>query len=145
VNPVCCDTSFLMALYGNDSHSAKALSCAQKLLQPLSLSIFNEFELENALRHASWRKLFPPAEIDQFEVEFDADLKIGRVVIVPCNLANVLSMARQLSAAHTLTGGHRAFDILHVAAALECKAGEFLTFDANQRKLAQAEGLKVNP
>jgi len=134
-----------MALYGNDSHSAKALSCAQKLSQPLSLSILNEFELDNALRLASWRKVFPPTEIDQFQADFDADRKIGRVVIVPCNLADVLSRARKLSAAHTLTGGHRAFDILHVAAALECKAGQFLTFDANQRKLAQAEGLKVNP
>jgi predicted nucleic acid-binding protein len=133
-----------MALYGNDSHSAKALSFAQKLSQPVSLSIFNEFELENALRLASWRKLFPSGDIDQFQADFEADRNIGRVVIIPCNLADVLSRARQLSAAHTLTGGHRAFDILHVAAALECKADRFLTFDANQRKLAQAEGLKVN-
>jgi len=134
-----------MALYGYDSHTAKAEACAQKLLQPLSLSVLNEFELENALRLASWRKLFPSAEIDQFQADFDADRNIGRIVIFPCNLADILSRARRLSTAHTLKGGYRPFDILHVAAALECKAGQFLTFDANQRKLAQAEGLKVNP
>jgi len=134
-----------MALYGNDSHSAKALSCSQKLSQPLSLSILNEFELENALRLASWRKIFPRTEIEQFQADIQADRAIGRLVIVPCNLAEVLSRARRLSEAHTLTGGHRAFDILHVAAALECKAREFLTFDANQKKMAHAEGLKVNP
>ena len=37
----------------------------------------------------------------------------------------------------------RSFDILHVAAAIHLGAKEFLTFDANQRKLAEAEGFKV--
>jgi predicted nucleic acid-binding protein len=32
-----------------------------------------------------------------------------------------------------VTGGHRAFDILHVAAAVYLGADEFLTFDSNQR------------
>ena len=121
-----------------------ALAYAQKLSQPLSLSILNEFELENALRHAGWRKLFPHGKIDQFLADFDADRNLGRVVIVPVNLADVITRARQLSATHTLTGGHRAFDVLHIAAALEYKASHFLTFDANQRKLAHAEGLKVS-
>jgi len=39
--------------------------------------------------------------------------------------------------------GHRGFDILHVAAALILEADEFLTFDANQKRLAELEGLKV--
>jgi predicted nucleic acid-binding protein len=42
-----------------------------------------------------------------------------------------------------LRQGHRGFDILHVAAALQLQAAEFLTFDANQRRLANAEGLPV--
>jgi hypothetical protein len=42
-----------------------------------------------------------------------------------------------------LKGGHRGFDILHVASALVVEAECFLTFDDNQRKLAQAEGLNV--
>jgi len=41
------------------------------------------------------------------------------------------------------TGGHRSFDILHVAAALTIDAKQFLTFDENQRRLAEAEGLSV--
>jgi hypothetical protein len=35
------------------------------------------------------------------------------------------------------------FDILHVAAALKLGATEFLTFDGNQKKLAESEGLRV--
>jgi predicted nucleic acid-binding protein len=34
-------------------------------------------------------------------------------------------------------------DILHVATAVELGAKEFLTFDGNQRKLAEAEGMIV--
>jgi len=41
------------------------------------------------------------------------------------------------------TEGHRDFDVLHVATALHLGASEFLTFDANQKRLAQAEGLVV--
>jgi predicted nucleic acid-binding protein len=145
VKPVCCDTSFLFALYGNDLHTARALAYIRKLTQPLTLSLLNEFELENALRFAGWRKLFPAAQITRFLASFDADRKAGRLVVVPCNLAAVLTEARRLSTAYTLAGGHRSFDILHVATALECEAEAFLSFDANQRKLAQAEGLKLNP
>ena len=39
--------------------------------------------------------------------------------------------------------GHRLFDIVNVATALHLGASEFLTFDANQRQLAEAEGLRV--
>ncbi len=145
MKPVCCDTSFLFALYGSDLHTAKALAYVRKLTQPLTLSILNEFELENALRFAGWRKLFPAAQIARFQAAFELDRKSGRLVVVPCNLARVFNEARRISSAYTLAGGHRSFDILHVAAALECGAGEFLSFDANQRKLAQGEGLKVNP
>jgi len=55
----------------------------------------------------------------------------------------VVDEAKRLSATHTLTGGHRGFDILHVATALIVKAQQLLTFDVNQKKLAEAEGLIV--
>ena len=44
---------------------------------------------------------------------------------------------------HTLTSGHRLADILHVATALHLGVSEFLTFDGNQKKLAEAEGLAM--
>ncbi|HEY0255913.1 MAG TPA: hypothetical protein VGC39_00605, partial [Candidatus Methylacidiphilales bacterium] len=112
---------------------------------PLTLSLLNEFELGNALRFAGWRKLFPPGQIGRFLAAFETDRKSGRLVVMACNLASVLTEAQRLSTTYTLAGGHWSFDILHVAAALESGAGEFLSFDANQRKLAQAEGLKLNP
>jgi len=54
-----------------------------------------------------------------------------------------MNEAKRLSATYTLTGGHRGFDVLHVAGALKLGADQFLTFDGNQKKLAKAEGLVV--
>ncbi len=62
---------------------------------------------------------------------------------VVLNLAEVIDEAKRLSATHTLNGGHRGFDILHVASAMRLSVDTFLTFDAKQKQLAEAEGLSV--
>ena len=61
----------------------------------------------------------------------------------PVDWAAVHLRAEALSAAHTISSGHRLADILHVARALHLGVTEFLTFDSNQKKLAQAEGLRA--
>lgn len=142
---VCADTSFLFSLYARDRHTAQARAALAGLSTPVVLSPFNEYELANAVRLAAFRRLFTAADVATVLGAFAADLSSGRLTLPPCDLAPVLAQARRLSAAHTLTGGHRAFDVLHVAAALHLSAGEFLSFDANQRVLAAAEGLTVGP
>jgi predicted nucleic acid-binding protein len=72
-----------------------------------------------------------------------ANIASGAVVIVSVDYAGVLQVAESLSTRFTQNGGHRSFDILHVATALHFGAREFLTFDVNQKRLAKAEGLKV--
>ena len=49
--------------------------------------------------------------------------------------------AKLVSATHTLKGGHRPFDILHVAHARPVFPKRFLRFDANQLRLAKSVGL----
>ena len=77
--------------------------------------------------------------------QFESDLASGVAVLVPCNFADVLRRAEELSQRHTITGGHRSFDVLHAATALHLGARELLSFDGNQQALAQAEGLKAKP
>jgi predicted nucleic acid-binding protein len=60
-----------------------------------------------------------------------------------CHLAYIVREAKRLSGMYTAEKGHRAFDILHVATAISRRADQFLTFDANQKRLAEAEGLQV--
>lgn len=137
------DTSFLFSLYGNDVHTPRAVSFLKKRKTPLILTSLSEYELSNALRFAEFRKAIEPGEAEIFLTQFEADCTSGRIQIQISNLADVVREAKRLSATHTLKGGHRGFDILHVATALVLGVNEFLTFDANQKKLAEAEGLKA--
>lgn len=140
---VYSDTSFLYSVYGDDAHSAVALRVLGSLTEPIVISLFNEYELVNALRLTEFHKLLPAGEAANRISDFEQDLRSGNMMPASCNLARVMEEGRRLSLAYTITRGHRSFDILHVAAALVMGAQNFLTFDANQRKLAESEGLKV--
>ncbi len=141
--PVCCDTGFLFSLYGNDSFTNRAKVIANQQSQSLAISSFNEFELSNSIRFAMCRGFLPTERGMTMFSNIEADRQAGGFIIAPVSLAATLTEARRLSATHTLTGGHRAMDILHVATALQLEASLFLTFDDHQRTLAQAEGLEV--
>jgi len=140
---ICTDTSFLFSLYGNDVHTPKALAWMKSLQSPLIITVLGEFELGNALRFAAFRKAILPDEAALFWADFEEDKTSGRLQMHICNLAEVVEQAKRLSAMYTLQGGHRSFDILHIAVAIAIKARCFLTFDENQKKLAEAKGLEV--
>lgn len=143
--PVCCDTSFLFSLYGRDAHTPRAAAEVVRLGLPLTLTVLGEYELLNAVRFAGFRGVLPASAAAAIIAAFEADLAAGRLVIERGNLAQIVSEAKRLSTLHTAAGGHRSFDILHVATAVHLKADIFHTFDANQRALAEAAGLKVRP
>ena len=140
---ICGDTSFFFSLYGNDTHSPRAVNWVRGISGPITLGPFNAYELGNALRFAAFRKMLSSEESSLYWAQFESAIQRGRLLQTSCNLAGVLDEATRLSATHTLTGGHRAFDVLHVAAALALGANQFLTFDGNQKILAESEGLKV--
>lgn len=68
-------------------------------------------------------------------------LEQGVLQLVDRDLSHVLALAERLSKARTFAGGHRSFDVLHIAAAMELEADIFLSFDGNQNALAAAEGM----
>ena len=140
---ICADTSFLFSLYGNDGNTPRAVAWMKTCRTALTLSTLNEYELGNALRFAEFRKGIGPGEAALFWAQFEADRAAARLKVQVCNLADVVDEAKRISSTYSLTGGHRGFDILHVAAALRLNAKQFLTFDANQKKLAEAEGMKA--
>lgn len=140
---IYCDTSFLFSLYGNDVHTARAVAWVAGCTDPLRVNVLTQYELGNALRFAEFRKTLGAGEAARCQAVFDNAVACGRVIVETSNLADVVAEAKRLSAMRTLRGGHRGFDILHVASALVLGAGQFLTFDANQKKLAEAEGLEV--
>ena len=139
----CVDTSFLFSIYGNDVHTPRAVKWLKAQRKALTVTVCNEFELANALRFAEFRGAIAPGEAALSWAQFQADRTAGRLLLQICNLGEVMEEAKRISETHTLGSGHRAFDILHVAAALRIGADRFLTFDGNQKKLALAEGLTL--
>jgi len=140
---LCADTSFLFSLYRSDGNTEEAHERLKKAAQPLLLSSFNDYELGNALRFAECRGLLSAGEAARRMTALAEDGVAGRWLPSDIALEDIVAEAGRLSLAHTTTGGHRAFDILHVAHARLAKPKCFLSFDVNQLRLAQGVGLSV--
>ena len=139
------DTSFLFSLYALQAHSARAAAHFAAMKEPLHLTSLNRFELVNAIQLSVFRKSIQRNAGLLALGKLEANIASGALVIVPCDWAAVHGRALQIAMQHTGKAGHRGFDILHVATALELGAKEFLSFDARQGALAKAAGLKVKP
>ena len=142
---IVTDTSFLFSLFGSDAHSAAAQGWAHQTKQPITITALNRYEFSNAIRFAIFRKVISPNDARTSLAAFEADLKHGLLQLTSCDLGAVVVEADRLSESHTIVGGHRSFDILHVATARVLQATTLLTFDLNQRKLAGALRLAVGP
>jgi predicted nucleic acid-binding protein len=139
------DTSFLFSLYGRDARTAAAQAWIRTTNRPVTLSALARYELGNALRFAAFRKVIAQVHALSALAAFESDLSTGYLQLASCDFASIIEEARRLSGLYSLGGGHRSFDLLHVATARVLKARVFLSFDANQRKLAAAVGLDVAP
>ena len=143
------DTSFLCALYRLQVNSSRAAAYFARLAGPLEVSSLLLFEFRQSVRfqvrlhRLDKTKGFPAEQGVGMLADLTADLAASVVVVRPIAWSAVHARAELLSEHHTDAHGHRAMDILHVAAALSAGATKFLTFDANQKKLAAAEGLAL--
>lgn len=140
---LAADTSFLLSLLGTDTNTVAAMRIVRSLSRPLTLSSLNELELLNASLMAEFQGFKEGGSAAVIEESMKTERDAGRLVYPPFNPAKAVARATELSRKHTLTDGHRTYDVLLVAAALEMKATDFLTFDSRQAKLAESEGLRV--
>ena len=145
------DTSFLCAFYRRQDNSLAAAAYFKAMPEALFVSGLLLYEFRQSIRFQVWlhaldkSKGYPQADGDCALADLQTDLDTGAVVVVTADWPDVHRLAETISKRHTMTGGHRRLDVLHVATALHLGAREFLTFDTNQRKLATAEKLKVKP
>jgi|HubBroStandDraft_5_1064220.scaffolds.fasta_scaffold125831_3 predicted nucleic acid-binding protein len=145
------DTSFLCALYVRQDNSPAAAAHFKGMPETLRVSSLMLYEFRQSVRFQVWlhshdkTRGYPKSMAKAALDKLQANLEAGAVVPVSADWPDVHRLAETLSRRHTIAGGHRAFDTLHVATALHLGAKEFLTFDVNQRKLAAAEKLIVLP
>jgi len=143
------DTSFLYAIYRSQSNSPLAAAYFEAMPGPLEVTTLLLYEFRQSVRFQirlnrhDPAKGYPRPEGIKMLMDLKADLVNGAVVIIPGPWPLVHSAAERLSELYTDANGNRSMDILHVATAIELGAKEFLTFDGNQKRLAEAEGLVV--
>ena len=143
------DTSFLVGLYIRQIHSPRAAAHFAAMQEPLHVTDLVLYEFRLAVRLAVFRAEHGAADIVTRQdaaaafANLETDVADGALVPVAYEWPAVLATAERLSAKHGMDSGYRAFDILHVATALQFETTEFLTFDGKQRTLAESEGLAV--
>ncbi len=143
------DTSFLCSLYRRQVHSPKAIRWMQDFGEPLPVSSFLLLEFRQSVRFQTRlfsldrTKGYPPAEAARMLRDLQSDLSQGVLRVSAADWPDVHRIAEELSSKYTAQAGHRLPDIVHVATALHFGSPVFLTFDANQKALAEAEGMRV--
>ena len=143
------DTSFLCSIYRTQEHSLRADAWMAKRTGPLMVSSLLLLEFRQSLRlqvrqYANDRtRGFSKAEATKMLRDLQSDLRTRVLEMVEVDWAAVHQTAEELSGKYNEDRGHRLADILHVATALHLGAEQFLTFDANQKKLAASEGMTV--
>ena len=120
------------------------MSILRGLSLPLMTTGLGQFEFENAVRFAVFRKVYSARSGMETLSAFQKDMEQEKIRILAIPIDEIVGTARQLSNHCTLDAGHRSYDILHVAAAIVGGAKHFLSFDKNQRKLAESEGLELS-
>jgi predicted nucleic acid-binding protein len=144
------DTSFLCALYRDQDNSKRADRRFKLLREPLAVSSLLLLEFRQSARFQiglhdrDKTKGFSKTEGTRVLEDLKSDLDSGVLKAVSIEWVAVHAIAERLSDEHTISGCHRLTDILHVATSLHLGAVEFLTFDANQKRLARAAGLKAS-
>lgn len=118
-----------------------------RLGEPLRVTRLLLWEFRQSARFQAFRFSndrsvgYPLREAEKMISDLQEDIDKGLVVTVECDLLAVLTHAERISRNRTPSGGHRSLDLLHVATAVELGAHEFLSFDANQNRLARTEGM----
>ena len=139
------DTGFLVKLYLEEPESPKAIAAAQSASKPILLSPLTFLEMKNALHLNVFQKKITEETRRAAWSAFEADLDNGLHAVMPIPSIEHYEKAGELADQYSSTEGSRSLDLLHVAAALLLDAGELLSFDTRQRKVAAGQGLRVRP
>jgi predicted nucleic acid-binding protein len=137
------DTSFLVALYVPNDHTAAALRHrAHTGRQPILFTPLHRLELRTTVRQCAFGGLIRQADARHILRHVEEDLDDGTLVHEPLEWTESLQRAESVADRLAWTKPCRSLDLWHLAVALEIQVGVFVTFDKDQCALAQAAGLR---
>ena len=136
------DTSFLVALYVPNDHTAALRHRAHTGRQPILFTPLHRLELRTTVRQCAFGGLIRQADARHILRHVEEDLDDGTLVHEPLEWTESLQRAESVADRLAWTKPCRSLDLWHVAVALEIQVGVFVTFDKDQCALAQAAGLR---
>ncbi|TDU71270.1 hypothetical protein EI77_02392 [Prosthecobacter fusiformis] len=140
------DASFLVSAFGEDTNTAEAKAWLRKCTDfPLLITRLSVLEAETALRAAVAGKRLSEQQMTLAIAGVHRATLEGYLHRKDAPQHQWFPQAHRISAHSGTSSIGRALDILHISAALIFKADGLLTFDKNQRMLAESQGLKVQP
>ena len=137
------DTSVIVKLFVKEEHSLDASNWLRKNNEAIPLTVFHEFEFNNAINLKEFRAEISPDETGLIMTRFAEHESKGVFYRPQISWADSFKYAVDLSRKHTKKTGSKALDILHVASALSIKADRFLSFNERQSKLASLAGMRI--
>ena len=102
-------------------------------------------ELFNALRQLERMKSLDPGEARNQIRLLEQEVRLGYWPHAEFDWRDAVRTACELSAEHGLSVPIRGMDLFHVAIAIEVGADAILTFDEDQKSLAETAGVRVLP
>jgi len=138
------DTSVLVSIYAFEETAEAARKLLSGLLHPVPLNHFLLLEMRNAIRRKAPTGKATKTQTSRMLNGLERSIADGALKFRDLDFRSVFNRAEDLSARFTERLNTRAFDVLHVAIAVETGCRAFLTFDEGQAKLAMAAGLTIN-
>ena len=102
-------------------------------------------EIRNAFNRAIGRGEIGETEREAVMADMERQIEAGFFRMADASQAEIYAKARELSDRHTTAMRTRSLDLMHVAAALLCKARVILSTDTRQRTVALADGATARP
>ncbi len=136
------EPSALARLYLHQHGSRELALWFARASSPVQVTHHGQIEIVNAICRAAFVGDVVEDGMLKALQHFKEDLTNGRLQLADILWRAALNRAAELSRSFTPTLGTRSLDVIHVACALELGRRNFLTFDAKQRELAIATGLK---
>ena len=140
-----CDTSYLVALYVPNDHTAAALRHrGSQPQESIAFTPLHRLELRTVVRQCVYAHLISEADGKRILRHIDEDLKDGTLLHEPLEWTETLRRAEAIAARRAMVLSCRSLDLWHVAVACEMEADGFITFDRDQCALAKVEGLRAH-
>lgn len=138
------DTSYLVALYVPNDHTAAALRHrGSEPQEPIPFTPLHRLELRTVVRQCAYARLISEADCKRILRHIEEDLEDGTLAHEPLKWIETLRQAEAIAAQRATVLPCRSLDLWHVAVACEMQVDGFVTFDRDQCALAKAEGLRA--